>query len=616
MQINKAKIENIITSSGLLTLKAIKEELKISENSSLICLLMEYLKSEIEKINGGTTYNDFKKWVKISNYIKPENNDELKLFENLAIEIIELLSKKEAIFFPKNVVRESIINFKNYLETFVFTTKMSLVAKKETSFPDISETKLKRIILDLIFKWHNYRYVAIILKHYPTLCNIKVNNETIIIKLLKEYLKYKKKRSYLSRIIYLFIYSQKIKLEEWEKDKIIAICKNVNNYNLESNELLFIKELLYALKTKKDLTLEEKIELLKKRYGFIMPMVEEVIQYFPQNVIDLTDRKIITIDSNGTQVFDDAISFQINSNGTFELGIYLADLTAIETGSFYDKYALNQFETIYAERKAMQMLPDEILQKFSLNKGRHYAMAFIFTFNSRYELIKCQINKALINVSNNFSHVDIAESLANSDSDTYLMIKCLLELSEAITDTFASIDKYHDIKVFTNKLFDSFSEVKCGYTPGNRIITANMIFLNHYLAQFFYEYKLPFIYSNNEIDSQKTIRSLLRKFKHDENVESLLKAMTSTYKPSTFSSVNKGHQGLGLNAYAKITNPTRQYVSMFLQRLIHELFVLKMPIEEYLKKYEDIEGYAKQFNLLQKRNNEYIADYICLKKNT
>ena len=141
-----------------------------------------------------------------------------------------------------------------------------------------------------------------------------------------------------------------------------------------------------------------------------------------------------------------------------------------------------------------------------------------------------------------------------------------------------------------------------------------MIFLNHKIAKYFDDQKLPFIYCNGELDKQIPIKGLTTRFKDEKKIQSMLKSIATVYRPSTFSEVNLGHKGLGLDAYGKITSPARSYVALYLQRLIYDLFVLKMPIEEYMKKYENIGSKARTFSLLQQRNRDYSIEHIKLKK--
>ena len=75
-----------------------------------------------------------------------------------------------------------------------------------------------------------------------------------------------------------------------------------------------------------------------------------------------------------------------------------------------------------------------------------------------------------------------------------------------------------------------------------------------------------------------------------------------------------GHMGLGLEAYCKATNPIRMYVSLYIQRMLDDLFINGFSKDQYLEKYQDVSNVAKEFSDLQDRNREYTLAYTRLKK--
>lgn len=616
MQRTKNKVD-IILKNRLMSINTVKEELKIAKNSSLIRFLLQYLLNTLNEVNFSTEIYEVRELYKLLNYVKPENDEEFKIVEKFITEIIKVIHQKIKLFKEDNIMYSFFKDFEEYLNIYVIETKLSLIRDIQ-KFPIISESKLKKIVCDLIFKYQNYEYLNIILKHYPNCYNIKINSKTIVIKLLNAYFKKTKNRAYLGKVIILFISSRNYEITDEEKEIIISICNNaIEKSKLNQKELLFIKELLHSLKSEKSLSEEERIKQLEERYGFITIDAKERLRRNSKYIIDLTDRQIITIDSNGTQLFDDALSFERKNDGTYELGIYITDLTDIKPNSLYDKYALNRFSSLYFDDQVMPMLPEKLtLNRFSLNKGEHIVMAFTFTFTSKYELVDWKVERARINIANNLSYFDISNLLEDSTGEFYPMLTCLLEISEAISDTYSSIDKYHNIKEIARELGGACSEIpkKFMETPGHRIVSANMIFLNHGIAKYFYEHKLPFIYCNSELDNQVPITGLIDKFKGDKYIQSMLKSIATVYRPSTFSEVNMGHKGLGLDAYGKITSPARSYIALYLQRLLYDLFILKIPVEEYMKKYENIGKKAKTFSLLQQRNREYSIEYMQLKR--
>lgn len=618
MNRNKILVDNLIKKSRFLSSSKVKEELRINKNSSLIRFLMQYLLNCITEIDYTTELIEIRSIHRVLNYIKPANNEEFNLVQTYIIKIISEIKQKMKLFPEENDISIYLKILEENLNVFTIETKMSLMDPSENVFPPIDEAKLKKIICDLIFKYHNYEYLNALLKHYPSAYNIKIANKTIVLKLLKEYLKNNKNKNYLAMVITLFISGKSIEISDNERENLILLCnESLNNSSLDKKDLLFFKEIIESLNQTKTLSDLERIELLAERYGFMSTQLNNQLITPSDYLFDLRSKNIITIDSDGTLLFDDALSFEIREDGNYELGIYITDLTPIKEGSHYDQYALNHFAACYFPPQVNPLLPDDVtLNNFSLSKGEHIVIANTFVFTPKYELIDFSIEKALINVKANLTNSNISDILIDNSSELYHSVKCLLEISEAISDTYSSIDRYHNIKEIARKLGNACSKIpeKFEETPGHRIVSANMIFLNHFTAKYFLENKLPFIYSNNEFDDQTVINGLIEKYPNDKSVKAMLRSIATVYKPSTFSEVNKGHKGLGLDSYSKVTSPARMYISLYLQRLINDLFVLKMPIEEYLKKYENIGASAKKFNLLQSRNREYVYEMFKLKR--
>lgn len=618
MNRNKILVDNLIKKSRFLSSSKVKEELRINKNSSLIRFLMQYLLNCITEIDYTTELIEIRSIHRVLNYIKPANNEEFNLVQTYIIKIISEIKQKMKLFPEENDISIYLKILEENLNVFTIETKMSLMDPSENVFPPIDEAKLKKIICDWIFKYHNYEYLNALLKHYPSAYNIKIANKTIVLKLLKEYLKNNKNKNYLAMVITLFISGKSIEISDNERENLILLCnESLNNSSLDKKDLLFLKEIIESLNQTKTLNDLERIELLAERYGFMSTQLNNQLITPSDYLFDLRSKNIITIDSDGTLLFDDALSFEIREDGNYELGIYITDLTPIKEGSHYDQYALNHFAACYFPPQVNPLLPDDVtLNNFSLSKGEHIVIANTFVFTPKYELIDFSIEKALINVKANLTNSNISDILIDNSSELYHSVKCLLEISEAISDTYSSIDRYHNIKEIARKLGNACSKIpeKFEETPGHRIVSANMIFLNHFTAKYFLENKLPFIYSNNEFDDQTVINGLIEKYPNDKSVKAMLRSIATVYKPSTFSEVNKGHKGLGLDSYSKVTSPARMYISLYLQRLINDLFVLKMPIEEYLKKYENIGASAKKFNLLQSRNREYVYEMFKLKR--
>lgn len=616
MKRNNVHIEAIITKNRIMSVKSLKSELKLSKNSSLIKTLLRYLHTSIQEIDFSSDLKKYEEITKVLNYIKPETKYEYGIVETLLknIEAVikekkEALQNEEIVFFLDNV--EEKINL------FLIETKFQLFCNKfeVNNNSSIDENDLKPLVDDYVFKYKDYGHLHILMSVYPKSCNVKSNNKTIVIRMLKHYFTKSDERHFLSKVITLFISNINFKITEAEREEILGLCDKYSIL-LGLKDLLFIKEILTSLGLKQELNNNEKMGYLKMRYG-IQDIETDYFRLSYDNFpIDLTDRKVFTIDCSGTLLRDDAFSIQENKDGTIELGIYITDVSNIKAKSSMDLYAFNHFCTIYTRDSYIPMLPEPFNLKFSLNQGYKRVMAFTFRFSQKQELIDCEITQAIVNVRNNLSYADVSEILKNGD-ELYPILSKTLELSEAMGDSLGMVDNYHNIKEVVRELGLSINEIPEKYleSQGSRIVTNMSIFTNNYIANMFDKSKLPFIYRVNDFESTENIHEQLKKYHRDRKLCEVLKSIQTLYKPSTFSSVNSGHKGLGLAAYTQATNPARLYPSLMIQRMLTDLFINRISVDEYIKKYQDIEAYAKEFTIMQERNRDFTNEYNKLCKN-
>ena len=612
-------VDSIVRKSRIMPTSSIMSELKIGKNSALIKFLMYYLLSTIEETDYSTELSDNIEVLRVLKYINPNSESEFKIIEEYIKKIRELIQEKK-ILFANN---KSLFDFFEILEekigSFLIETRFEMINVKDKigKVPNVDDKNLRSIICDYIFKYRDYGHLSMIMGFYPNACNIKSNNKTIIIKILKNYFSKPNERDFLSKVITLFISNVNFSVTEEEKKEICDLCAKYS-FVLKLKDLIFVKEIITTLGIKQEINAEEKLNLLKKRFGIEdLSGINFRMSYetFPVN---MTDRSVLTIDCADTLIRDDAFSIEIKDDGSYELGLYITDVSSIKAGSPVDIYAFNHFSTIYTKDTWLPMIHEPLVYDFSLDKGLRRVMAFTFRFSSNFELIDCEIASALIKVRQNLSYADSLE-LLTIGGELYPTLRNALDLSEAIGDSLGTIDKYHHLKEIVRELVGSVNEIPEKYldTPGNRIITTFAVFLNNYIATLFYKSGLPFIYRVNELESNDNIQVQLKKYHRDKAICDVLKSIQTLYKTSTFSSVNIGHKGLGLTAYTQATNPARLYPSLLIQRMLMDLFIYKIPADEYIKKYNNVEGYAKEFTALQQRNYNFTNEYnkLCRRLN-
>jgi exoribonuclease II len=92
---------------------------------------------------------------------------------------------------------------------------------------------------------------------------------------------------------------------------------------------------------------------------------------------DITDELALanvqaySIDDSQTTEIDDALSVQGLGSGTVTLGVHIAAPgLALQTGTAIDQVARNRLSTVYMPGYKITMLPDEVVQRYTLAEGR------------------------------------------------------------------------------------------------------------------------------------------------------------------------------------------------------------------------------------------------------
>ncbi|MBI5126808.1 MAG: ribonuclease R [Candidatus Taylorbacteria bacterium] len=122
---------------------------------------------------------------------------------------------------------------------------------------------------------------------------------------------------------------------------------------------------------------------------------------------DMRSTLTLTIDPFDAKDFDDAISFVDHKDGTYEIGVHIADVSYYVTeGSALDKEAIHRGCSIYLVDRTIPMLP-EILSNdvCSLNPGSDkLAFSAVFTMNDQGAVLKRWFGRTVINSAFRFTY--------------------------------------------------------------------------------------------------------------------------------------------------------------------------------------------------------------------
>lgn len=119
-----------------------------------------------------------------------------------------------------------------------------------------------------------------------------------------------------------------------------------------------------------------------------------------------------TIDPKDAKDFDDALSIRRLSNGNYEIGVHIADVTHYVTpGTIIDREAENRATSIYLVDRTIPMLPEHLCNFICSLRPDEEKLAFscVFEMNDRAQVLDYKIARTVICSNRRFTYEEAQE---------------------------------------------------------------------------------------------------------------------------------------------------------------------------------------------------------------
>ena len=332
----------------------------------------------------------------------------------------------------------------------------------------------------------------------------------------------------------------------------------------------------------------------------------------PQDKIgrrDLTQELTVTIDGDDSRDFDDAVSVTENGDGTFTLGVHIADVSAyVLKGDEIDKEALNRSTSVYFPEEVLPMLPFKLSNGIcSLNEGvERLTLSCVMKIDGGGNIIDRDIFTSVIKSKKRLTY-NIVQKMLDGDKEAikensavYPMIlsahKLMRVLYEkrkkrgtidlTVQESHITVDKNGNIEIEPRKAVTAY-----------KIIEEFMIAANETVAEYVYYMRYPFVYRvhekpdgeklagfiaflnalgisvkwSDETCHPKDFATLLDKIKDEPYYQVVNKIMLRTMQKAKYSPKNVGHFGLASACYCHFTSPIRRYPDLVVHRVVKNI---------------------------------------------
>jgi len=114
---------------------------------------------------------------------------------------------------------------------------------------------------------------------------------------------------------------------------------------------------------------------------------------------DLREERVFTIDPDSAKDLDDALSVKENEDGTYDIGVHIADVSFfVKPNTALDRDARKRATSVYLVQRCVPMLPPPLSEQLcSLLPGEdRLAFSVIFTMNREGKVLKKWFGKTII----------------------------------------------------------------------------------------------------------------------------------------------------------------------------------------------------------------------------
>ena len=377
----------------------------------------------------------------------------------------------------------------------------------------------------------------------------------------------------------------------WPAGKIASVIGFIDDPNVETNVII-------------------------KKFGLPVAFpkeVEEEVAGLPDELTekdfvgrdDFRKRNTITIDPKTARDFDDAIDVEVLQDGTFQLGVHIADVSHfVSTDSAMDREARYRGTSVYFPDRVLPMLPEKVSNNLcSLNpRVDRLALSVIMHLSSTGDVLDYSFHKSIIYSKERMVYEDVqrvleGDRIFGQRYDHVLPhLRNIAHLAEIIQkkrrrrgaidfDLPEPLLTYDDEGMVTGitKSVRLFS---------HRIVEEFMILANEVVAGHLEERDIPSLYRVHEepdpmkvqdfaeivsgfglqfqprasepVEFQKFISSI--EGRPEERMLSYL--MLRSFKQARYSAENVGHFGLASDSYTHFTSPIRRYPDLIVHRIL------------------------------------------------
>lgn len=369
---------------------------------------------------------------------------------------------------------------------------------------------------------------------------------------------------------------------------------------------------------------------------------------------DCRDILTFTIDPVDAKDFDDAISIRLLSNGIYEIGVHIADVSYyVSPETELDEEAYKRATSVYLPDRVNPMLPERISNELCSLRPHEDKFTFsaIFQMNTKGEVKQYWLGRTVIHSDHRFTYEDVQEIIEKKEGkylDEILLLNDFAQRMRKKRFSKGAINfSSQEVRFKLDEKGKPIGIVVKESKEAHQLIEEFMLLANRTVAENVSKIQInkkgiPFPYRvHDQPDAEKLapFMDFAKKYGHKFDLsspESIARSFNSmleaakgkpeqhvleqlgirTMAKAVYTTENIGHYGLSFEHYCHFTSPIRRYPDVLVHRVLESVLqgkpMIDKKMEEKCKHSSDRERAAMDCERAGNKYKqvEYMRDYL------
>jgi ribonuclease R len=377
----------------------------------------------------------------------------------------------------------------------------------------------------------------------------------------------------------------------------------------------------------------------------------------PEDVAGRTDFRalqIVTIDGEHARDFDDAISIERLPEGSYRLGVHIADVSHyVHEGSALDEEAYERGTSVYFPERALHMFPEALATGLcSLNPHvDRLVQSCVMEIDPQGTVVRYEFHDGVINTAERMTYTDVNAILTASDDGVRARYAALVPMFELMRELYGvlndrrrrlgSIDfDLEEAEVVLDEAGLVEEIIAAERNIAHRIIEELMLLANETVARFLDEHDVPSLFRIHENPDPLKIakfeefisslgyslgtrleavrprhfQRLVERLHGKPEEKAIAFLMLRTMQKARYAADNLGHFGLAFTHYTHFTSPIRRYPDLVVHRTLREARQAKMTEARHEELAEELPETARHTSDRERRADEAERELVQWKK--